>query len=331
MRRVTALLSVLLTALALASSAGTSQGIVVTRDAVSLPDRCGPREVAGLVERFFDAFNAGDWDAVDEVVAPAGPAPPGFALFSLDRDAVVYDRERLVAYLADVRSRGERFRLVATRAAPGMRHSTAAVVYAFEGTDGIAPGKGVVDCVSLRIWQWAMATPARGTPPIPCPQPRDWSPSGAVLACTTGPNARTVASDFRLETRSNRVPRPCRPTPAFGKLRSALSAFNAGLGTALGKHFVKRARFHPYTLSEAQLVGRASIAHFVGRRYDAGDGWTATALHAPRRTNGTTAVFTLDLLLSSLGEQLTSASAAVVFDCTSGLIRVWRGPAVAAP
>jgi hypothetical protein len=330
MLRVTALLSVPLAALALTSSAETSEGVVVTRDAVSFPDRCGPREVAGLVDRFFDAFNAGDWETVDEVVAPAGPTPPGFALFSLDRDAVIYDRERLVAHLAEVRSRGERFRLVAARVAPG-RGSVAAVVYAFERADGIAGGKGMVDCASLRIWQWAMGAPVPGTPPIPCPQPRDWSPSAAILACTTGPNARAVTLDFRLNTQSSRLPQPCRPASAFGKLRSALSGFNAGLGPAFGKHFVRGARFHAYTAAEPGRRGRAAIARFVSRRYDAGDGWTGTALRPPRRTGARTVVYGVDLLLSSLGKPLTSSGAKVVFDCRSGLIRSWIGPAVAAP
>jgi hypothetical protein len=330
MRRLTALLSALVAALALATSAGTSEGIVVTRDAVSLPDKCTPREVAGLVARFFNAFNAGDWKTVDDLVAPAGTAPPSFALLSLERDVVVYDRSRLVAYLAEVRSRGERFRLVAARVAPG-RHSTAAAVYAFETGGGIAGGKGMVDCDTLRIWQWAMGAPAPGPPPIPCPRPRGWSPSEAALACTTGPNARAVASGFRLDAGSSRLPQRCGPASAFGKLRSALSGFNAGLGTAFGKHFVRHARLHAYTSSDAPRGGRASIARFAGTRYGAGDGWTGTALRAPRGAERGAAVHQLDVLLSSLGKPFTSSRVTVVLDCRSGLIRSWVGPKVASP
>ncbi|MBA3432659.1 MAG: nuclear transport factor 2 family protein [Actinobacteria bacterium] len=95
--RATVVLAALLATLVLASSAGTSEGIVVTRDSLALPGECTPRTVADLVARFFDAFNRGDWDVVDSLVAPAGPTPPSFALFSLVRDAVVYEREQLIS------------------------------------------------------------------------------------------------------------------------------------------------------------------------------------------------------------------------------------------
>ena len=327
--RATVVLAALLATLVLASSAGTSEGIVVTRDSLALPGECTPRTVADLVARFFDAFNRGDWDVVDSLVAPAGPTPPSFALFSLVRDAVVYEREQLISYL------------VAARAAPGRTRpsyssSSVAVVYAVERGTGIAGGKGVIDCASNRIWQWAMGSPVSGPPPVPCPEPPAWSPSGPLLACTAGPNAKAVTEDFRPSMRSSRLlPRPCGPTVVSARVRSALSAFNTGLGDAFARHFAPRAVFHPYSETEPQIFGRGRIARFVNTSYDTGGGWTASALFVPTRgrirDSRPVAFYGVDLLVTKPGRPQASGNAKVSFDCESALIRSWGGPNVPTP
>ena len=309
----------------------------MTRDSVALPGACTPRSVADLVARFFEAFNRGDWNIVDSLVAPAGSGPPSFALFSLDRDTVVYERTQLISYLADVRSRGERFRLVAARAAPGgsrpsYRSSSVAVVSAFERNAGIAGSKGMIDCASNRIWQWAMGSPAPGAPPVPCPQPPAWSPAGPLLACTSGPNANAVAEDFRASMRSSRLlPRPCGPTVVSARVRSALSAFNVGDDDAFARHFTPGAQFHAYSETERQILGRMRIARFVRTSYDDGDGWTASALFVPTRgrirDSRPVAFYGVDLLLTKPGRPQASGNAKVSFDCGSALIRSWGGPA----
>ncbi|CAN5274834.1 hypothetical protein BH20ACT13_BH20ACT13_12290 [soil metagenome] len=235
-----------------------------------------------------------------------------------------------------MRSRGERFRLVAARVAPSgtrpsYRSSSVAVVYAVERGAGIAAGKGMVDCASGRIWQWAMGSPAPGTLPVPCPQPPAWSPEGPLLACTSGPNANAVAEGFQPSMRSSRLlPRPCGPTVVSARVRSALSAFNVGGDDAFARHFTPRAQFHAYSETERQILGRVRIARFVRASYDNGDGWTAGALFVPTRgrirDSRPVAFYGVDLLLTKPGRPQTSGNAKVSFDCGSALIRSWGGP-----
>ena len=327
-------LAALFAAVASSASAGSDESIVVTRNSQSLPGGCTTADVAGLVRELFDAFNAGDWDVVDEIFASAGAAPPSFALFSLDRDVVIYDRERLIPYLAEVRSRGERLRLVAVRAAPGHR-SMVGLNFALDRAEGIAGGKGMLDCVSGRIWQGALGTPTPGAPPVPCPQPSGWSPSGPILACTGGPNARAISADLKVSASSARLPRRCSSPVALEKLSSALSSFNAGDEDLFAKHFVTTAAFYPYARTQSRIVGRAAIAHFVSARYGRGDGWTATALQAPMRASVSdsrrVAVYRVGLQLAGPGRPTVTSSAKVSFDCRSGLIRSWIGPVTEAP
>ena len=355
---ITAVLAFLVAALAASAGAETEEPIVVTRDTQRLPRGCAPRETAQLLVRFANAVSTGDMAALDQLFAIDDPlgrvierSSRAFVWFSVTegqvgarqpwRHLVFYDRVDVFPYFAERRRHDERWELVSVVVGPSHTDGAAGITYTIRRTANDLPswlsplsvGKGAVDCVAQRIYVWSMGQNDHSVDvAIGCPRPPNWSPGVAVVACSRGPNARAIARDFQLEAGSARLPRPCSPTPAYGRLRSTLASFNAGLGTDFARRFVaRRALFHPYTASAPQLVGRASIARFVGRRYVAGDGWTGTALHAPRRAVGRTAVFRIDLLLSSLGKPFTSASAKVVFDCASGLIRAWRGPAVAAP
>jgi len=281
---------------ALFAAAGTTReplaapDIVVTRDSLLLPAGCTARTLATFVARFFDAFNRADWENVDAFLAPAGAsAPDGFRLFAWERE-VVDERSRVVPFLADLWSRGERFRLTALLADKESRIATSvAVNYVVERQGRFSSGKGLIDCVSQKIWQWAMSSP-RGNLTLLCPRPAGWSPSGPIVACTAGPNARALAPDFRITSAPavSRLPRRCRPAAVKRRLGASLAAFNIGRGDAFARNFVPRGRFHPYTgsIKGAGFAGRGRIAGFVRARYRKGDGWTAARLLPPQGAAG---------------------------------------------
>lgn len=301
---------------------------MITRSAGAVPSGCRPRDVAALVTRLFDAFNAGEWDTVDRLFAPAGSGPLDFRLFALDRD-VVYDRDQLVAFLAALRLRGERFRLLALRVEVERTAPDAADVdYVFERPAGTSAGKWLVDCRSQRIWQGAMG--ASGPEALPCPVPPGWSPSGPIIGCTGGPNATALATNFRAAAKRMALPRRCRPSVVLHRIRSLLSAFNRGDGTAVARHFVPGSRLRPY--DGITLVGSRAISAFVAARYRAGDGWTANSM----RFRGSTAslrrpMYTVGLLVSYQGRRVGSGQASSVVECRSGRLERWVGPAVSQP
>src|SRR5918999_1222713 len=266
--------------------------LVVSRQGVALPAGCSPRGLAMLVDAFFGAFNRGDWNEVEALFAASGPEPPNFQLFSWERD-VVQQRERVTPYLAALRARGEQLRLLSLLATKEPRVASSVVVeYVFERPGGLGTGKGLVDCEAQRVWQWAMA-PRPGPLALPCPKPHGWSPSGPVIACTDGPNAKALDAGFRLGAASRKLLRPCRPLSVKGRVAAVLAAFNSGLGDTFTHHFAGSGRFQPYTAA----FSRTRIARFVRIRYRAGDGWTATRLYPPRASRGSraAAVFLLDL------------------------------------
>lgn len=317
------------------TSPASKREVVITRSSLRLLGACTARALASFVGEFFDAFNAGDWKAADGLFAGGGSGSEDFKLFSWERD-VIQERERLMSYLASLRDRGERFRLLSLKASREPRvGSSVAIEYVFEQASGRGAGKGLIECDSFKIWQWAMG-PRPGEVALPCPQPRGWSPSGPVVACTAGPNARALAASFRVHSTPIALPEACRPAAARQRVRSALVAFNVGAGETFARSFVASSGFHPYTASfpGTGLIGRARIARFVSSRYRAGDGWTATRLLPPRGTVGLPkwAAYGLEFQLSHQGALVTTrASAKLVLDCQSGLLDGWVGPSLRLP
>src|SRR5215216_3215823 len=54
--------------------------VIVTSDDASLPDGCHPRQIAGLVIDFIDAFNRGDQERLSRLFfVSEGPSPPDFS------------------------------------------------------------------------------------------------------------------------------------------------------------------------------------------------------------------------------------------------------------
>lgn len=351
-----AVLSVI-ASLAVTSPAAADEPIVVTRESQSLPSGCTPREVASLLVRFTDAVNRGDTDSLARMLptadAPRGIATPGteFRWYSVTdpgfRHAVVYTRADALAYFAERHEQNERLELIAVDVAPSWVVGGAGITYALRrDADDLPPtlsrfafGKGGIDCKGQRIYVWSMGHTA-GDVPIPCPRPSGWTPGEPIIACSrTGPNARAFSPDYRTRGGSNTLPRPCAPLAAKRRLGAALSAFNGGEGARFARQLTPRGSFHPYTL-ERPLVGRTKIAGFVNRRYKEGDGWTATALDAPRKIVvqrfGTAplqvAEYGLSLRLASPRKPPVSAArTSIVIDCRSGLIHRWTGPRISAP
>lgn len=319
------LASALATSVSLASTPNGTE-VLVTRDSLSLPAGCSPREVANLITRFFDAFNGLEWDAVDGMFAPAGPEPVDFKLFGLDRD-VVYERDRLLPYLAGRRSRGEHFRLIAISVGPERARSVAAH-YAYERSGGVALGKGLIDCASQRIWQGAMGAPSSSSARLPCPTPLGWSPNGPVVACSRGANAPALADSFRVLPRSTKPSGGCRPQTVSRRLTRMLTAFNAGVGDMFVRELTRRAAFQRRT---SALRESRAIAEYVSSRYHAGEGWTATRLVRLRAAGARTAPYRLSLDIVYQTKLFARGRVLVTVDCTSGLVSRWLGPGARTP
>lgn len=194
----------------------TSVDVVVTRDDGSLPNGCGPDQVAELISRFFGAFNAGDGVELRRTFAAEGIGPPlygvgtggdGRGAFGTDR------REELLRYFASRHRHGERLQLLQVSVGIGGRRSTADLTYLVaRGADDLETvladarrvgsgallyfGKGVVDCRAQKILAWNMdaeerpaqgngsgAGPAKVTGP--CPAPPGWKPGRPAVACSS--------------------------------------------------------------------------------------------------------------------------------------------------
>jgi hypothetical protein len=311
------------------SPAQPSPQVVVTRDALTLPAGCTPRNVAELFERFFDAFNRGNAAELDGLFAPAGPEAPAYRVFGVDSTAV-YERERIVPFLLDLRARGERLRLVAgsIERAGSTVPTSVSVNYRVERQNGINLAKGLVDCATRRLWQGAIGPRIPGALTLPCPRPPGWTPAGPVVMCTGGPNARALSPTFRV-ARGGLLPRACGATRVRSSVRGLLTAFNGGAGEAFAARFAQRGGLRAYAGSA--VSGRRALTRFVRTRYDAGDGWTATRLTPPRDGHDQ-AVYGLRLAVSYQGAIVRAGAAAkLTVDCRSGLIRRWAGPSGETP
>ncbi len=272
---------VLVAVLAASASASTDDPIIVTRDG-PLPSGCTPRETVKLLIRLADAVNAGDERAIDRLFAIEDPpgrhvderAEPFFRWYSVGAVAM-YDRAELFPYFAERRRHDERWELIGVDVGTSWVRGGAGIGYVLHRNADDLPshaaefarGKGEIDCAAQRIYVWSMAQGDRrqrddGLPS--CPRPSGWTPGTAVIACArsakdmnaAGLTPRAFAPDFRIVEGAVDLPRRCSPTFAAGKLRSALTAFNKGLGKSFAKHFVpRRAYFHPYTVDEQDVRG----------------------------------------------------------------------------
>ncbi len=195
--------------------------MLVTSDDASLPDGCHPRQMAGLVIDFIDAFNRGDQERLSQLFfISEGPSPPDFseegyypwswysvsevgAGGRIEDGFVTYDQGGLLRYFAERHRQGERLRLLkvsSTQAGLLGEESNVGIVYVLTrdaedldpglgGPDRIATGKGAINCESRRIFVWSMEMRAderrteRNAADWLCTDPPGWRPGKAVVAC----------------------------------------------------------------------------------------------------------------------------------------------------
>jgi hypothetical protein len=328
--------------------------LVVTRDTLSLPSGCSPREVGTLLLRFLDAFNAGNREALERVFALGAPRGSQVPLYSVTerrsgvttpwRYRVFYDRGALFSYFAERHARNERMALVEVQAAPSSRgHAVGLVVKVRREADDLptwlsrfAVVKGGIDCEQGAIDLWNMGQSSRDEIRDICPHPPRWKPGVPAVACSFGPNAAAVSPTFVVTPSAVELPGRCNVTSVERRVRAVLSVFNLGFGPLFAKNFVRRGQFHPYTgtIKGSGFVGRGRIADFVRTRYRKGDGWTASRLLSPQGSAGlpTRAVYGLDFRVSYQGAVVAEhAGAKLVVDCRSGLLEKWVGPSVKLP
>lgn len=268
------------------------------------------------------------------------------------RHFVAYDVADLLPYFVERYGQNERMRLVAvevgtswiTGAAGGaftVRREADDLAPGLGGNQKIAIGKFEMDCAEQRFFVWSMGMDmapgqdlARGW--SPCPKPAGWAPADPAVACTRGPNARALAPDFRLGATSVTLPTKCRPAPVRRRVATTLAAFNTGLGDEFARQFMSRGQFHPYAaaIGGRGFVGAKAMLGFVRARYEAGDGWTATALRPPARAGGfpNEAAYLLQLRVTHQGASVANnAGARLVVDCRNGKLQRWIGPVLPEP
>lgn len=195
--------------------------IIVTSEDPSLPDGCEPRRAALLVSEFVDAFNRGDETDLSRIFfISEGPSPPDFSDSSIypwswysvseignrgriSEGFTTYDQRDLLRYFARRHGRGERLRLLKVGLTGlGMLGERGNVGFVFVltrkaddleagmgGPDGVAVGKGAMNCSSRRIFAWSMdmregeTRDSRDAARWLCSNPPGWSPGDAVIAC----------------------------------------------------------------------------------------------------------------------------------------------------
>lgn len=203
-----------------ASNASATK-VIVTSEDPSLPDGCDPRRAALLVSDFVDAFNRGDGAALSRIFfISEGPSPPDFSDSSvypwswysvseigeggkIESGFTTYDQRDLLRYFARRHDRGERLRLLKVGlTGPGMLGERGNVGFVFVltrkagdleagmgGPDGVAVGKGAMNCSSRRIFAWSMdmrrgeTRDSRAAARWLCSNPSGWSPGDTVIAC----------------------------------------------------------------------------------------------------------------------------------------------------
>jgi hypothetical protein len=171
--------------------------IRVTHDDGSLPRRCGVKRTASRVVAFIDAFNRGDADGLDRLIADrehfqwySSGAGHGTRSRGFTTDGMTSARDQLpprpdgrpalLRYLANRNRLGERMRLVQvkiTRIPPrawfaGITDEVAGVEYSvtldapdfasFPGRNRLAGGKGGFGCSDGRLLAWSMGLDTAG-------------------------------------------------------------------------------------------------------------------------------------------------------------------------
>jgi hypothetical protein len=200
------------------------------------------------------------------------------------------------------------------------------------GADGPALVKATADCSSMSLLTW-QPTPQSGTftAPGPCPQPKAWKASGATVACAGLPTAWETSDDFTVKS-TVQTSAVCDAIRGRGRAIALLRALNYSRLDELVATFDPNGRFQPYTASVAHpLSGRAAIAAFAKQRIAAADGWTATSLVGPIERTKKTATYVVSIVAYSSGRPVGAGNARMTLDCSSGLIRDWRGPALPLP
>lgn len=195
--------------------------VVVTSRDDSLPDGCRPRQVALLVSDFFDAFNRGDAERLSRIFfVSEGPSPTDFSdsgaypwsWYSVSRVGeegtilggyTTYDQGQLLRYFGRRHEHGERLRLLKVGlTGPGLlgEENNVGIIYVLTreaddlppglgGPDGVAFGKGAVNCGRRQIFVWSMEMragedrSARDAARWLCGNPPGWRPGDAVVAC----------------------------------------------------------------------------------------------------------------------------------------------------
>lgn len=146
----------------------SARRVEIAGDAAELPGGCRPREVARLVNGYFDAYNAGDQKSLTTFFDW-----PHFQQYALGekRQAgffAAHNQDELLRYVSLRREQGERLNLLKIVTSMGEQAGTAALRYLAlrEGRDLpevlIAFGNGVVNCETGKIiaWNEAGAVPA---------------------------------------------------------------------------------------------------------------------------------------------------------------------------
>lgn len=181
--------------------------VVVMRDDTSLPDGCRPREVAGLITNFFEAFNEGDQDRLPRFFDAVGPnetQPPVLyaAYTSREKGFDTDNEDELLEYFAERPEQNELLELVKVGVGESWRSDSAEITFVVRrsaedltGSLGVsahvAEGKGSVNCrqQTFFLWNMTMASvqdDAGNIPKWPCKEPSDWKAGKVALACALG-------------------------------------------------------------------------------------------------------------------------------------------------
>ncbi len=172
--------------------------VLVTRSDPDLPGGCSPRQVAGLINGFLDAFNRGDQKALSSYFQqkydPYNSADRGFRWYTMDKQSE-YNITDLMRYFRERHKQHERLSLLSVKVSRGGLWGKAQVEFALvrladdilpmpEGVSYNGYGIGTIDCRSRTIEVWNVGPPlARNS--FPCPAPPAWNPGDSVLACAS--------------------------------------------------------------------------------------------------------------------------------------------------
>jgi hypothetical protein len=170
-----------------------------------LPAGCQPRDVAGLVTRFVDAFNEGDTKQVLQYFAEGGDAQTNFQWYAVNGRArngkrphfVARSRGQLEMYVSGRHRVGQRLHLLVIDVGPsGISSSSGATTFALWARGGalvaersaLLEGKAEINCLSQTIYVWTMGVtdrPVSSTVASICPLPKGWSGNAqTVVACS---------------------------------------------------------------------------------------------------------------------------------------------------